>query len=197
MTQTHGLSRRALARMVGGSMAAATLRPVLAAAPAAARPAEGIVRLSANENPYGPSPAALRAIQDAVALAWRYPDEMVDGFVADLAALHGVPKESFVVGDGSSEILKLAASAFTGPGRKLVMADPSFEAIGKHAQVGGAEVVSVPLDGTHAHDLGRMSVPGAGLIYLCNPNNPTGSITPKAKVRAFLEALPGSTAVVV
>jgi len=136
-------------------------------------------------------------MRDALAMAWRYPDETVEGLVADLAALHGMPEEAFVVGDGSSEILKLAASAFTGPGRKLVMAEPSFEAIGKHAQVGGAEVVSVPLDGAYGHDLERMSVSGAGLVYLCNPNNPTGSITPKAKVRAFLDALPASTAVVV
>ncbi len=178
-------------------MAAATLRPLLALTPAAAKPAHGIVRLSANENPYGPSPAALRAMREALALAWRYPDETVEGLLADLASLHGAPKDWFVVGDGSSEILKLAASAFTGAGRKLVMAEPSFEAIGKHAQVSGAEVVSVPLDAAYAHDLERMTVPGAGLVYLCNPNNPTGSVTPKAKVRAFLEALPASTAVLV
>src|SRR5882672_1636305 len=197
MSHTHALSRRALARIAGGGMAVVALRPLLAATSPASRPAEGVVRLSANENPYGPSPAALRAMREALALAWRYPDEMVGELVKDLAALHGTSKESFVIGDGSSEILKLAASAFTGPARKLVLADPTFEAIGKHAEIHGAEVVRVPLDPAYAHDLDRMSVPGAGLVYLCNPNNPTGSITPKARVRAFLQSLPPSAALVV
>jgi len=195
MDHTHVVSRRTLARWTGTGMAAAALRPLLAATPA--RPADGIVRLSANENPYGPSPAALQAMREALAMVWRYPDETVQDLAADLGALHGAPKDWFVVGDGSSEILKLAASAFTDAHRKLVMAEPSFEAIGKHAQVVGAEVVSVPLDRAYGHDLERMSVPGAGLVYLCNPNNPTGSITPKAKVRAFLDSLPPSTAVLV
>jgi histidinol-phosphate aminotransferase len=181
--------------MVSGGVAAAALRPVLAATPA--RAADGIVRLSANENPYGPSSAALQAMREALAVVWRYPDETVGELAADLAALHGVPKDWFVIGDGSSEILKLAASAFTDPARKLVMAEPSFEAIGKHAQVHGAEVVSVPLDRAYGHDLSRMSVPGAGLVYVCNPNNPTGSITPKAKVHAFLDSLPHSVGVLV
>jgi len=195
MEHTHALSRRTFTRIAGGGMAGAALRPLLAATPA--RAAGGIVRLSANENPYGPSPAALQAMREALPLVWRYPDETVQELAADLAAMHGVAKDWFVVGDGSSEILKLAASAFTDAHRKLVMADPTFEAIGKHAQVLGAEVVSIPLDRAYGHDLDRMSVPGAGLVYLCNPNNPTGSITPKAKVRAFLDSLPRSTAVLV
>jgi histidinol-phosphate aminotransferase len=193
----HGcaLSRRSFARIAGAGVAAAALRPVLAATPVKA--AGGIVRLSANENPYGPSPVALQAMREAFGTIWRYPDESVQELAADLAALHGVPKEWFVVGDGSSEILKLAASAFTDRQRKLVMAEPSFEAIGKHAQVHGSEVVSIPLDRAYGHDLERMSVPGAGLVYLCNPNNPTGSITPKARVRAFLDSVAQSTAVLV
>jgi len=197
MTQTHALSRRTLARMAGGSLAAATLRPLLAATPSSSRPAQGIVRLSANENPYGQSPAALRAMREAFSLAWRYPDEAVADLGADLAALHGVPKESLVIGDGSSEILKLAASAFTGADRKLVMADPTFEAIGKHADVHGAQVVRVPLDAAYAHDLGRMAIAGAGLVYICNPNNPTGSITPAVKIRELLKAVALSTPVVI
>ena len=78
--------------MAGGSLAAATFRPLLAATLPPSPPARGIVRLSANENPYGPFPAALRAMREALSLAWRYPDEAVGELVADLAALHGVPK---------------------------------------------------------------------------------------------------------
>ncbi|HWE24999.1 MAG TPA: aminotransferase class I/II-fold pyridoxal phosphate-dependent enzyme [Myxococcales bacterium] len=195
MNQIEVFSRRRFAGIAGAGIATAALRPLLATTQV--RPTPSIVRLSANENPYGPSQAALRAVRDALSVAWRYPDESVQDLIADLAALHGVPKEWFVVGDGSSEILKLAASAFTGTTRKLVTAEPTFEAIAKHAEVQGAEVLSVPLDRSYAHDLARMSVSGAGLVYLCNPNNPTGTITPKAKVRAFLDSLPQSVMLLV
>src|SRR6266481_7600930 len=121
MNHTYALSRRTFARIAGAGMATAALRPLVAATPA--RAADGIVRLSANENPYGPSPAALQAMREGLSLVWRYPDESVQDLVADLAALHGAPKDWFVVGDGSSEILKLAASAFTDAHRKLVMAE--------------------------------------------------------------------------
>jgi histidinol-phosphate aminotransferase len=178
------LSRRDLARMLGAGVAAASLRSLSANA-AAAR--SGIVRLSANENPYGPSPAALAAMRQATELAWRYPDEATEALIADLAKLHGMPAACFLPGDGSSDILKLAASAFTSPQRKLVLADPSFEAIAVYARARGAEVVAVPLDASFAHDLEKMAVDGAGLAYVCNPNNPTGSVTPKAALRVFLE----------
>jgi histidinol-phosphate aminotransferase len=82
----------------------------------------------------------------------------------------------------------LAASAFTSPERKLVIAEPSFEAIAIHARAQGAEVVSVPLDAKFAHDLERMAVEGAGLAYLCNPNNPTASLTPAGALRGFVSA---------
>jgi len=158
------------------------------AAPASTKPGSEPIRLSANENPYGPSPAALAAMREATSLAWRYPDEAAEGLIADLAKLHGMPAECFLLGDGSSEILKLAASAFTSPERPLVLAEPSFEAIAAYARARGAEAISVPLDGAYAHDLERMSLDRAGLIYVCNPNNPTASITPDAALRPFVGA---------
>jgi histidinol-phosphate aminotransferase len=196
---SSAFSRRAFGRLIGGGMAAASFPPLLEGGerPAAAPQATGgVVRLSANENPYGPCPAALRAMRDAFSLAWRYPDEATAALIADLSKLHGLPKEWFLIGDGSSEILKLAASAFTGPGRRLVMADPTFEAIAAHARVQGTEVVAVPLDGKYAHDLQTMAAGGAGLLYVCNPNNPTGSITPKSRMRAFVEAVTDATVLV-
>ena len=175
----HALTRRDLGRLVGAGVAAAAVRPLLAkAAPAA-------VRLSANENPYGPSPAALQAMRAACARAWRYPDGAAGQLIDDLSRLHGLPREWFLLGDGSSEILKLAASAYPG---KLVMAEPTFEAIGAYAKACGSPVVSVPLDGTFAHDLAKMQAEGAALVYVCNPNNPTASVTPKARMSAFLQA---------
>src|SRR5712691_3661658 len=200
MAVSSAVSRRAFGRLIGSGMAAATLPPLLVPGEALAGPpqvAGGVVRLSANENPYGPSPAALRAMREAFGLAWRYPDEAADALIADLAKLHGMAKDWFLIGDGSSEILKLAASAFTGAGRKLVMADPTFEAIASHARVKGTEVVAVPLDSRYAHPVEAMAAEGAGLTYVCNPNNPTGSITPKARMRAFLDAVPKAAMVLV
>lgn len=180
------LSRRGFGKLLGTGLAAALARPALGNAPAVS----AVVRLSGNESPYGPSPAAIEAMRAATGAAWRYPDEAVDGLRGDLSRLHDVPPEWILVGDGSSEILKLATSAFTGPGKDLLMADPSFEAPGRYAEAVGARVERVPLDGAFAHDLERMSAAQAGLVYVCNPNNPTATITPKARLRAFIESTP-------
>jgi histidinol-phosphate aminotransferase len=201
------LTRRGFTRLVGLGAASAALRPVLpvAASAAAVLPLStttaaipsGVVRLSSNENPYGPSPAAFDAMRRAFGLAWRYPDEAADALVEDLAKLHGVSGDHVLLGNGSSEILKLCAAAFTGPGRAVVTADPTFEAVARYAQAGGAEGIKVPLTPDHRHDLAKMLPAGAGLVYLCNPNNPTASLTPAAEVRAFLGRAPAKTAVLV
>lgn len=194
------LSRRAFARSLGAGAAAAVLPfpQLLAANSARSRPSSnGVVRLSSNENPYGPSAAAQQAMRDAFKLAWRYPDEAADALIDDLARLHGLGDDHFAVGDGSSELLKLIASAFTDPQHKLVTADPTFEALGTYARVRGADVKRVPLTVTYAHDLGAMNVAGAGVIYICNPNNPTASITPKEAIRDFLANADPSTVIVV
>ncbi|HEV8578570.1 MAG TPA: aminotransferase class I/II-fold pyridoxal phosphate-dependent enzyme [Thermoanaerobaculia bacterium] len=195
---SSSLSRRGFVQILGAGAAAAVVRPqwpaALAQLPATA---SGIVRLSSNENPYGPSTAAFDAMRKSFDLVWRYPDEEVDALTADLAKLHGVAGEQVLLGAGSSQILKIAAAAFTGPGKPLVMAEPTFEAIGRYAQAAGAEVVKVPLTADYRHDLERMLPAGAGLIYICNPNNPTASLTPKAEVRAFLDRLPAGTRVLI
>lgn len=194
------LSRRAFARVAGAGAAAAVLPPLALVKPlfAAPSPKSDIVRLSANENPYGPSSAAIEAMREAFAQAWRYPDETQDALIEMIAKSHSVAHDQVLLGDGSSEILKLAATSFTGPSRKLVMASPTFEAIGNYARTSGAEVVSVPLDATYGHDVAKMGgVAGAGLIYICNPNNPTGSITPRGAVRGLVTNAPASTAILV
>lgn len=203
MTPSRSLSRRGFVQVLGVGTAAATVgNAVLAAArpltgSRALEPAAGgVVRLSANENPFGPSPAALDAMRDAFDLAWRYPDEAADALVSDLAELHAVTEDHVLLGNGSSDILRLAAAAFSAPGRRCVTADPTFEAIGQYARAAGAEVVKVPLTSDHRHDLERMLPAGTGLVYLCNPNNPTGSITPKSQVHSFLARVPTSTVVV-
>lgn len=190
------LSRRDFAQLIGASAALAALPRVSFGAQA--QKASSFVRLSANENPYGPSAAALDAMRNALTVAARYPDDEVDALIAAIARLHGVSDDQIVLGDGSSEILKLTAAAFTRVDRKLVTADPTFEAIEHYARATNADAVRVPLDARYAHDLAKMArVRDAGAIYVCNPNNPTGSITPKASMRAFLDAVPTSTAVLV
>lgn len=134
----------------------------------------------------------------AFALAWKYPDETQDDLVDALAKLNQVAKESILCGAGSGEILKVAVAAFTSPSKKLVVGDPTFEAAAGHAKASGAEVVKVKLNVSYAHDLAKMSEPaGVGLHYVCNPNNPTASITPKSEIRAFLEKVPRETIVLV
>jgi histidinol-phosphate aminotransferase len=173
----QALTRRDLGRWLGTGIAAAAIRPLRA------DPVAAPVRLSANENPYGPSPAAVEAMRSAMTISWRYPDEAKEPLIDDLSRLHGLPRDHFLLGDGSSEILKLAANAWPG---KLVTADPTFEAIGAYAKARGSPVVAVPLDGAFALDLAKMNAEGGALVYVCNPNNPTASVTPKQRVGELL-----------
>lgn len=227
MRKLTSFSRRSFAKLIGVGAATAVVRPGLAwnasALPQSmVKAASTLVRLNSNENPNGPSPMALKAMTDAFSLVWRYPDEHADTLIDTLTKLHGVARDQIVLGDGSGEILKVCASAFTGPmtgdanpielskptrgpalvyvpGRgKLVVADPTYEAIVNHARVNRAEVVKVPLNQNYAHDLAKMS--GAaeeGLIYICNPNNPTASITPKNELRDFISKISPKTMILV
>jgi histidinol-phosphate aminotransferase len=199
---TTSISRRKFARLLGAGAACAVVRPALSFAtdPVAQPPAaSGIVRLSSNENPYGPSPKALKAMTDSFGLSCRYPDEHADELTEALAKLNGVNRGQILVGDGSGEILKLCAETFTGSARgKLVAADPTFEAILEHSKVSGAEVVKIPLTGNFSHDLPKMTAAAKdGLIYICNPNNPTASITPKNELREFIAKAPRQTTLLV
>jgi histidinol-phosphate aminotransferase len=191
MQDNLSFSRRTFARAIGaGAILAAVPKLALAKTPPLSS-----VRLSSNENPYGPAPAAMRAMTDALRTAPRYPDELNDELANDVAKLHGVNANQVLLGDGSSDILRLVAAAFLAPGKKLITADPTFESIGMHAVNYGAEVVKVQLTASHAHDLAKMT--GGSLVYICNPNNPTATITPKAALRSYIEALPAGTMVVV
>jgi histidinol-phosphate aminotransferase len=199
------ISRRKFAQLLGIGAATVVVRPPLSFAKptqSVATPlAEcgNIVRLSANENPYGPCPKALQAITDSFGLVCRYPDEHNNVLIDQLAKLNGVNHDQILLGDGSGEILKLCAETFTGPQNgKLVAADPTFEAILNNASANGAQVVKVPLTSSFAHDLPKMlAAAKGGLIYVCNPNNPTASITPKEELRDFIAKTPPETMILV
>src|SRR5215471_3131194 len=201
---TVSVSRRTFAKLLGVGAAAVVVRPSFTFA----KPTQaittpltegGIVRLSANENPYGPSPKALQAMSESFVLACRYPDKHNNVLIDKLAKLNGVNHDQILLGDGSGEILKLGAETFTGSQNgKLVAADPTFEAILNNASANGAEVVKVPLTTTFAHDLPKMlAAANKGLIYVCNPNNPTASITPKDELRDFIAKTPPETMILV
>jgi histidinol-phosphate aminotransferase len=157
----------------------------------------GPVRLDSNENPYRPSPRAFAAMRDAFDRSCRYPDAEVEELVAELAAHHGLAPDNVLLGEGSSEVLRIAVSACAG--RRIVVADPTFEEVAVYSRSVGAEVTRVPLTADFRHDLPAMAraADGAGFVYVCNPNNPTASVTPAAEVRAFLAALPASVVAVV
>ncbi len=193
---THPISRRRFAQLLGAGAAISITRPALSLAREPLRaPPSGMVRLNSNENPFGPSRKALAAIPEAFEFACRYPDDHADLLIEALARNDGVNADQILLGAGSGEILKICATAFTGT---LVVADPTFEAIAGHAKRRGAEVVKVPLTDTFAHDLPKMiAAASSSLIYLCNPNNPTASITPKDEVKDFITKTPPETTILV
>ena len=206
------ISRRKFAQLLGAGAAAAVARPRLSLARVPAESASSslgsaVVRLSSNENPYGPSPAALKAMNNAFGLTNRYPDEHADELVKSIANLDKVGADQVLLGDGSGEILKLCADAFTGSRKAgqnatdrgpLVVADPTFEAVIYHAERNGARIVKLPLTASYSHDLPKMLASAeGGLVYICNPNNPTASISPKNEVRDFIAKAPEKTIILV
>src|SRR5262249_53190776 len=128
----------------------------------------GPILLTSNENAYGPFPSVL-ALENPFLDVNRYPDRSYDGLLDRLAALHKVQTNQVALGAGSTEILKMAACAFTGPGKKLVMASPTFEAIGSYGEAVRTDVVKVPLAVSYAHQLEQMTEAvgkNGGLIYI-------------------------------
>jgi histidinol-phosphate aminotransferase len=195
------LSRRRFAGALGKALGAAVVaRPVSAAATPPPTAAPAVIDLSSNENPYGPSPAALEAMTRSQAVAGRYPDAAEQAATEAIARLHGVSPDRIVLGCGSSEILRLCDAAFLGAGRTVVAAQPTFEAVLHYAKVTKADPVTVPLTADFRHDLPAMARAcdaRAGLVYVCNPNTPTGTIVTGDELLAFLAQVPPTTAVLV
>lgn len=147
------------------------------------------VRLLANENPYGPSPKARKALADAAALGNRYGGSHHDELKRLIAAYEGIQPEQILLGAGSSDLLAKAGIAFGIEHRaRVISANPTFMSLPAIAQTAGAEWVPIPLTDEYAHDLAAMEAAidaRTRLVYLCNPNNPTGSLTPAEDLRAF------------
>jgi len=161
-------------------------------------PESDIVKLASNENPLGIPESAQRAMMAAAAGAGRYPDGSAFVLKAALARHLRLPPEWITIGNGSNDILEMAAAAVLAPGRSSVFAQYSFGAYALATQSRGARAIVVPaLD--FGHDLARMAravEADTRLIYVANPNNPTGTFLGAAALEAFLESIPGDVLVV-
>jgi len=204
------LTRRHFAGSLAAAAAAFLARPATAApaaptgspTPSSVTPtgAGRDIRLDSNENPYGPPESAVRAMAASTPAAARYPDLHESPLIDDLARHHGVAPANILLGCGSGEILKMADMAFLGEGQKVVAAEPTFEAVLRFAGLAHALAVKVPLTGDFRHDLEAMAAAcdkQTGLVYVCNPNNPTGTIVSSQALAAFLGTVPRQTVVLV
>ncbi len=162
--------------------------------------APGAVLINANENPLGPCEAACQAIAAIAPKGGRYDiDNETEKLTKTFAEQSGLPEDHIAVYAGSSEPLHFTVLAFTGPDRPFVTADPSYEAGMYAAKASNAPIVKVGLTADHAHDVKAMlaAAPNAGVIYICNPNNPTGTLTPKEQIVWALENKPKGTLLLV
>lgn len=153
-----------------------------------AAPASGLIRLDSNENPNGPSARSIEALRALLGEANRYPDANEVPLMEAIARAHGVSPANVVLGAGSSETLRMCVEAFTSPTRHLVSAAPTFEPPAEFAKLLGRPVVAVPVAASLALDLDAMAAAavGAGLVFFCNPNNPTATVHGDAAVKAFI-----------
>lgn len=159
---------------------------------------DGTIRLSSNENPLGLAPSARQAVADAIVNANRYPGQWSTPVQAAIAEGLGVANENVVLGAGSTEILQMAVQAFQSPRAPLVLAEPTYEDVPFYLRPLAYALIPVPLGPGMVHDLGRMREAAEkggrpALVYLCNPNNPTGTVTPSRDVDAWIADAPETT----
>ena len=158
-----------------------------------------IVKLASNENPLGISPKARAAIKKALAELGRYPDGNAFELKAALSRRHGVPQECIVVGNGSNDLLEMAAGAFLAPGRAAVYSQHAFAVYPLATQARGATGIVVPAK-NYAHDLAAMLAaitPETRVVFIANPNNPTGTFATGEEIGNFLARVRRDVAVVV
>jgi histidinol-phosphate aminotransferase len=157
------------------------------------------VKLASNENPLGPSPRVREAILAAIPDLARYPDGSGFALRRRLAQRHGVPPEAITLGNGSNDVLDMVARTFLAPGVEAVFSEHAFAVYAISTQAVGASARVAPAR-DHGHDLDAMA-PLVGertrVVFVANPNNPTGTWLPAAALRAFIEGLPPHVVVVV
>ena len=154
-----------------------------------------LLKISSNENARGPGPNTLRTLHDVITprLGRGYPPDYTEDLVSTIAQVNGVEPDHVVVGTGSNAILVAAAHAFCSGGKSLVTASPTYAAAEDAARRMGVTVHSIRVDRSLSLDLDAMAAAstGAGLVFLCNPNNPTGTAHPAGAVEAFVRQVKG------
>ena len=155
------------------------------------------VKIDANENPMGPCPEALEAALKVVHNGGRYMFGETDAFVDAMASTEGLKTDYVRPYPGSSAALHQAVLAFASPERPLVVADPGYEAAAVAAEANGARAIRLPLAKNYAHDVRAMAAASgqAGVFYICNPNNPTGTLTPRDDIQWLLANKPNGSIV--
>jgi len=158
----------------------------------------GSVKLASNENPLGPSPMALNAIRQSLSSLHRYPDGGGYELIRKVARSLGVDEGCVVLGAGSDDIIGMLIRAFLWPGSEAVVPNPSFLMYPIGVAVSGAGLVSVPLSSLtiDLEAMGKAVTERTKLVFICNPNNPTGTIVRRQNFERFLEALPAGVVVV-
>jgi histidinol-phosphate aminotransferase len=196
-------SRRSFLGLSAAASAALALRivtePMLARAATVHKVEHEGVNIDANENPLGPCTAAREAVVAIAPQGGRYAMWLTDDFINQLAQLEGLSPDYVRVYPGSSEPLHHAVAAFCSPQRSYVTADPGYEAGMFAAEAMKARVVKVPLAKDYAHDARAMLAAGAdaGVFYICNPNNPTGSVTSHSDIEYLVANKPKDSIVLV
>ncbi len=145
-------------------------------------------RLTSNENPFGPSPSAKKALKAAIDDSFLYPREYRQTLIELIAKEEGVSEDHILLGAGSSELLHAAARVYGGAKGKVLSADPTYTSLIRSAEMMGSEWIKIPLDKNFDHDLSTMEYkvkPGVSLVYLVNPNNPTGKIMTGEEIIGF------------
>lgn len=170
--------------------------------PFAADDYDSYAKLAANENPYGPSDPVMAAMTNAFKYSNRYG--YPDGNILEaIARLHGVEPNQVLLGAGSGELLSVASLAFLGEGRRVIGVQPTFDTVFKFAAGVHAESIQLPLRPDYGQDIPlmismtRRNWRDVGLVYLCNPNNPTGRIVTSSEVKQLLDGIPEDVPVLI
>lgn len=199
-------NRRNWLRQMGLALAGIGLAPVkdLALPPAATpvhrKPGDLPIRLSSNENPYGPSPMARIAMAEGVLTSNRYNWQLSSDLVSAIAVKNSVSDDNILLGAGSTEILDLVVRFSAVKQGSFILADPTYGYWTDMAQAMGLKKIAVPLTADKRHDLPAMLsaiAPDTRLIYVCNPNNPTGTICEREALTAFIQEATKKTMVLV
>lgn len=195
------INRRAWLQMGGIAGLAAALAPteILAKGtniPQAATPLSPIAKLNSNENPFGPSKKVRQAMIDAFDLGCRYPYGKMNELAEMIAKKEGLSRDHIIMAAGSTEGLKATGLTFGGPGAEIIAADPVYKSLLTYAEQSGAYINKVAVNKEMGHDLEEMErriSNRTSLVFLCNPNNPTGTLVPKKELLDFANTVSDRT----